>query len=95
MIHLDRGRRETGGTPSGCGVNGPLEAGVCARLALHTEVNLRGRMFRWEMGCTVKLYCSRVTTVPQFPTYNVELRVACIPQVYCEGENTFYSDTAC
>lgn len=86
MIRWDHVQSEAGSTPLGCGVNGPLEAGACARLALHPEVNPRGRMFRWEMERMVQLYCSPVTTVPQFPTCNVELKVAYIPQVYCEGE---------
>lgn len=42
----------------------------------------------------VKLYCSRVTIVPHFLTYNTELGVppALSLKVTCEHENSFYSD---
>lgn len=52
-------------------------------------------MFRWEIEFTVKLYCSHVIILPQFPTYNMELRVSPVPQLYCEDENRFYPDRAC
>lgn len=56
---------------------------------------MRERMFRWEIEFTVKLYCSHVTSLPQFPTYNLELRVSPVPQLYCEDKNRFYPDRVC